>query len=115
MHASKELSTKTLVKRLANLVKGLWLQYVLAVGGGAVSGFLSDHSYSKFSHSSSLASFRRSDTALFFCVTMLFALGLMRGILRYIEHFFGHCVKTLSDFRMHRFPKTTSFSTNKIQ
>lgn len=37
--ASKELSTKTLVKRLANLVKGLWLQYVLAVGG-AVLGFL---------------------------------------------------------------------------
>ena len=37
--ASKELSTKTLVKRLANLVEGLWLQYVLAVGG-AVLGFL---------------------------------------------------------------------------
>ena len=34
--ASKELSTKTLVKRLANLVEGLWLQYVLAVGGAVL-------------------------------------------------------------------------------
>ena len=46
--ASKEfINKKHLLKRLANLVEGLWLQYVLAVGG-AVLGFFDDHSYSKF-------------------------------------------------------------------
>ena len=112
--ASKELSTKTLVKRLANLVKGLWLQYVLAVGG-AVLGFLMTILIPSLV-------IRLAWQALegqiphFSFVVILFALGLMRGILRYIEHFFGHYVafKTLYDFRCMVFAKLRRLAPTKL-
>lgn len=85
--ASKELSTKTLVKRLANLVEGLWLQYVLAVGG-AVLGFLMTILIPSLLIRLAWQALE-GQAPHFSFVVILFALGLMRGILRYIEHFLG--------------------------
>lgn len=112
--ASKELSTKTLVKRLANLVKGLWLQYVLAVGG-AVLGFLMTILIPSLAIRLAWQALE-GQTPHFSFVVILFALGLMRGILRYIEHFFGHYVafKTLYDFRCMVFAKLRRLAPTKL-
>ncbi len=112
--SNNPLSTKTIVKRLAHLVKGLWLQYVLAVGG-AVLGFLMTILIPSLVIRLAWQALDGQTPAVAF-VFLLFALGLLRGILRYMEHFFGHYVafKTLYDFRCMVFAKLRRLAPTKL-
>ncbi len=112
--SNNPLSTKTIVKRLAHLVKGLWLQYVLAVGG-AVLGFLMTILIPSLVIRLAWQALDGQTPAIAF-VFLLFSLGLLRGILRYMEHFFGHYVafKTLYDFRCMVFAKLRRLAPTKL-
>ena len=108
------LSTKALVKRLSILVKGFWLQYLLAVGG-AVTGFLMTILIPLVLVHLAWQALQGQGPTLTFAF-ILFVLGLMRGVLRYIEHYFGHYVafKTLYDFRCMVFSKMRRLAPAKL-
>ncbi|SDO58726.1 ATP-binding cassette, subfamily C [Streptococcus equinus] len=110
----KTLSTKQVVKRLAELVKGFWLEYVLAVGGAVLGFFMTILIPSLVIHLAWQALVGR--TPQFRFVMILFTLGLLRGILRYVEHYFGHYVafKTLYDFRCMVFAKLRRLAPAKL-
>lgn len=110
----KTLSTKQVVKRLAELVKGFWLEYVLAVDGAVLGFFMTILIPSLVIRLAWQALAGR--TPQFRFVMILFTLGLLRGILRYVEHYFGHYVafKTLYDFRCMVFAKLRRLAPAKL-
>lgn len=114
MNNPAEISTRRLVKRMMGLVKHLKLQIGIAVGF-AVLGFLATILIPSIIVDLGFKSLA-GKTPQITMLLGLFCLGVLRGLFRYGEHYFGHYVafKTLANFRKLVFQKLQQLAPAKL-
>lgn len=114
MEITNELSTKVLVKRLTSLVKHLIPHLVVAVSF-AVLGFFATIIIPSIIITLAWSALDGQIPSPFYLIALAI-LGLLRGLFRYGEHYFGHFVafKTLYDFRCMVFAKLRRLTPGKL-